>query len=125
MLELPKTAVLAFDESGAVEIHADATTAAIAYEGIDVESGVVSFFDADGHGLDAHFITPNEHGSSLGFLKWVKSGTYTLVLAAEPEKPIALAFSEAVALEKNEWFETLDALMAHLRSRGVVVDFSP
>ena len=115
--------VFAFVEDGTLQIYANTTDASRDFEGIDVESGVVHFYDERGVYLEPKFVVPNRSGRWLGLFRWVVSGKYELV--ANPcakEDPFALALFEAHTLEPNPWFATLDELKATLSARGVDVE---
>jgi hypothetical protein len=114
--------VFAFLEDGTLVVHATAADAIREYEGIDVESGVVRFYDEAGTSLQPRFTTPNRTGKTLGLFRWVESGSYELVPEPSPSgDPIALALYETSVLEPNSWFATLDEVKAALASRGVNV----
>lgn len=114
--------VFAFLEDGTLMIHESAADACRQYEGIDVESGVVHFYDESGTPLSPRFATPNRTGKWLGLIRWVVSGTYELVPdPASGADPIALALYETSVLEPNRWFASLDELKAALAARGVAV----
>ncbi|WP_156392268.1 MULTISPECIES: hypothetical protein [unclassified Roseateles] len=112
--------VLAFEEGGTLRLFASVKDAELAFEGVDVESGTVSFYDQHGQPLRVDFVTPNRRGRLLGHLAWFSSGAYKLV-PAEPgiADPIALAIFESCALDPNPWFASLEALKSELRRRGV------
>ena len=115
--------VFAFLEDGTLVVHETAADAIPHYEGIDVESGVVRFYDEAGTYLQPRFTTPNRAGKTLGVVPWVVSGSYELVAdPASREDSFALALHETSTLEPNRWFASLDALKAALAARGVVVD---
>jgi hypothetical protein len=114
--------VFAFLEDGTLVIHESAADACRQYEGIDVESGVVHFYDESGTYLQPRFTTPNRTGKTLGLFPWVVSGAYELVAdPASREDSFALALFETSVLEPNRWFATLDELKAALAARGVTV----
>jgi hypothetical protein len=114
--------VFAFLEDGTLVVHESVVDASRQYEGIDVESGVVRFYDESGTPLSARFTTPNRTGKTLALVPWVVSGTYELVPdPASGADPIALALHETSVLEPNRWFASLDQLKAALAARGVVV----
>ena len=116
--------VFAFLEDGTLVVHATPQDAAREYEGIDVESGVVRFYDEGGTYLEPRFTTPNRQGRLLGLMPWVESGTYELVPNPSAEADaFALALYETSVLEPNPWFDSLDALKATLAARGVAVDW--
>ncbi len=112
--------IYAFIEDGTLELIADAGEARSKYEGIDVEAGVVTFFDEKGAPLEAVFSVPNRRGKTLGLIPWVESGVFDLAPAVRHDgDSFALALSEAVALAPNPWFRTLDELRAHARQLGI------
>ena len=114
--------VFAFLEDGTLEVHAAAADAVRQYEGIDVESGVVRFYDESGVYLEPRFTTPNRSGKTLGLIPWVESGSYELVPnPSAPHDSIALALHETSILQPNPFFANLDDLKAALAARGVVV----
>jgi hypothetical protein len=115
--------IYAFVEDGTLELIADAGEARRRYEGVDVEAGVVTFYDETGAPLQAVFSVPNRAGKTLGLLPWVESGVFDLVQATNPAgDSFALALAEAVSLEPNLWFRTLDDLRAHARAKGLTGD---
>ena len=106
-------------EDGTLKVVSSASAAIVEFEGIDVESGTVAFYDAQGKPLEAWFTSPNK--TRFGFL--VSSGAYELRPTARRDgDAFALALFETVALEANEWFATLDDLKREMRRRGVNVD---
>ena len=115
--------IFAFLEDGTLELVADAAEARREYEGVDVEAGVVQFYDDQGAALQPRFSVPNRSGRTLGLIPWVESGVYELVPAADPGiDSFALALAEAVSLSPNPWFSSLEALRAHVRTRGWIDD---
>ena len=116
--------IFAFVDDGTLEILADADQARRDYEGIDVEAGIVNFYDERGTPLVARFSVPNRRGRFLGLFPWVESGVFDLVPApGGTADPFALALFEAVSLGPNGWFGSLDQLKDTLRERGVKVDY--
>jgi hypothetical protein len=114
--------VFAFVEDGTLVVHATAADAIRQYEGIDVESGVVRFYDESGVYLEPRFTTPNRSGKWLRLVRWVESGAYQLVPNPSADTDsITLALHETSILQPNPWFATLDELKAALASRGVNV----
>lgn len=115
--------IFAFIEDGTLDVVSDADEARREYEGVDVESGVIRFYDERGTPLSPRFTVPNRRGRFLGLFPWVSSGVYDL--APDPDTPcdsFALALRETVALAPNRWFASLDELRDTLRARGVPVD---
>jgi hypothetical protein len=60
--------VFAFLEDGTLVIHESVAEACRQYEGIDVESDVVRFYDESGTYLRPRFTTPNRTGKTLGLI---------------------------------------------------------
>lgn len=118
--------VFAFVEDGTLCVFPNVAAAVTEFEGVDVESGTVHFYDEEGTYLEPRFSSPNQGGQILGALGWVKSGTYDLVPnAAADQDAFALALHETQLLEPNAWFSSLHDLRAKLRERGVAVDYIP
>ncbi len=115
--------VFAFDEDGVLYVYGSYATAALKYEGVDVESGVVSFYDRRGTYLRPVFSVPNRGGKLFGLVSWVRSGKYEL--APDPkasEDPFALALFEVRLLDPNPWFSSLADLKSTLAAEGVPVE---
>jgi len=123
MTSFPKSIVFAFTEDGGLQVFRDKEAAIREYEGIDVESEAVCFYDSAGKFLEPHFTSPNKHGKILGLLNWTQSGSYDLVLSHASHDLFSLALFETRYMESNEWFESLDAAKRALRNAGVEVDF--
>lgn len=91
-------------------------------EGIDVQSGVYKFYDANGNALKPVFDVPVKRG------KWwslwsVDSGVYHLEIDRESEEdPLWVSLLDIRGLEPNEHFASLDQLKAFMKERGAVVD---
>ena len=116
--------IFAFVEDGTLQILADVDQARRDHEGIDVEAGAVNFYDERGTPLVARFSVPNRRGRFLGLFPWMESGVFDLVAApGSTADPFALALFEAVSLEPNAWFGSLESLKDTLRERGVKVDY--
>jgi len=116
--------IFAFGDDGGLTIYDSTAEAIRAWEGIDVESGAVHFYDRRGTYLEPRFTKPNRSGKWLGLIGWVQSGSYELVPnPASKEDPFALAVMEARFLNPNRWFSTLEQLKAALSAEGVQVEF--
>ena len=115
--------VFAFDEDGTLSVFDSASGAISEYEGIEVENGVVKFYDSCGIYLQPVFTTPNTSGKLLGLVPWVASGEYALTPnSGTGGDSFALALSNTVSLNPNSWFATLAQLKAELSEKGVVVE---
>ncbi len=115
--------LFAFVEDGTLQVLAGVEDARREHEGVDVESGTVTFFDEDGRPLEPVFRVPNRTGKVLGLLSWGSSGVFDLEPAAEPPgDPLWLALQETQSLAPNPWFASLADVVAHLRARGAVVE---
>jgi hypothetical protein len=116
--------VFAFLEDGTLRLFETTTAAALEYEGIDVESGVVKFYDRSGTYLQPVFSSPNRTGKIFGLFSWVQSGVYALSPNTDAgEDPFAVALLEVSVLEPNPWFSTLEELKSTLAAEGVEVEW--
>lgn len=111
----------AFLEDSTLEIVEDVAEARRCYEGIDVGSDVVQFFDENGRRLKAHFTVPNRSGKYFGIIRWVESGVYDLAPDPDPAADsIEIALLETSMLVPNRWFASLDAVRAAVSAKGLV-----
>jgi hypothetical protein len=86
-------------------------------EGIDVEEGLFQFFDETGALLVPDFIEPNKKGKLLGSFGWVQSGVFDLKKSKDIHSCTILdALGNAVAVEPNEFFDSLAAIKLFLES---------
>ena len=109
--------LFAFIEDGTLEVLADRADALSRFEPIDVESGVVLFYDELGRPLTAVFPHRSER-RFLGLRIDSDPGPYELESSAEvPVIPLDTALDEAAAMSPNAWFSTLDDVRAYLRAR--------
>jgi hypothetical protein len=118
--------VFAFVEDGTLRVYGSPDDAIRQFEGVDVESGVVRFYDDSGVYLAPKFTKPNLSGTILGVVGWVQSGSYELV--ANPhanEDSFALALYETSVLEPNAWFMSLAHVRQVLSAKGVAVEYQP
>jgi hypothetical protein len=117
--------IFAFGDDGGLTVHGSADDAVRDWEGIDVESGAVHFYDQHGTYLEPRFIKPNRRGKWLGLIRWTESGVYELV--ANPganEDPFALALFETRFLNPNKWFSSMEQLKTTLSAQGVPVELN-
>lgn len=107
--------IFAFIEDGRLAVYATAPAAIAQYDGLDVESEAVRFYDESGTYLEPRFSPPSGAAEPLSY-----------VLVPNPVARVdsfALALYEAHALEPNEWFASLEELKSALSARGVSVQF--
>ena len=115
--------IFAFLEDGTLQILETEAEAQREFEGIDVESGTVRFYDESGVYLEPRFTVPNRRGKTFGLLSWVESGAYELVPNPNAQQDsFALALYETAVLQPNRWFASLDELKLALAARGVDVE---
>ena len=106
--------IFAYAEDGMFTIHADLAEVRREWEPIDVENGVVVFYDEDGIWLKPEFTTPNRR-SFFGI--GITQGEYTLTRCNQRDAhvdPIAVALADAAGVEPNPYFDSLDSLRRHL-----------
>ena len=114
--------IFAFLEDGTLQILESEAEAQREFEGIDVESGTVRFYDESGVYLEPRFRVPNRSGKLLGVLGWMESGVYELVPNPDAqEDSFALALHETGILQPNRWFSSLEELKTALAARGIEV----
>lgn len=105
-------------EDGTLEIFESVNEIRKHCEGIDVESGVWQFYDAQGKPLKAHFNTPNVVKKHLfGLITSIASSQhFDLVLAISGDEPPLLdILTEQTILNPNKIFKTMTELLAHLK----------
>ena len=109
--------LFAFIEDGTLEVVADLAEALRRFEPIDVESGVVAFYDDWGRPLSAVFPHRSER-RFLGLRLDSDPGPYELQLNADATAtPIGAVLAETAALTPNRWFSSLDDARAFLAAR--------
>lgn len=118
--------IFAFLEDGTLEVHEDLLAVQREYEGVDVEDGVVRFYDESGTCLEPRFIVRNRRGKILGIFGWVRSGVFELVANPNASRDaFALALYDTAVLTPNRWFSTLEHLKSELARKGVAVEYRP
>ena len=118
-MKIPEWPLFVFLDDTSLEICESLGDARRDYEGIDVESGVFSFFDFSGCPLKPVFAVPNRHSKFLGLIRSSSSGVFEFERES-PSRPddIDNALSNSEHLAKNERFGTLDEVCHHLVNRG-------
>ena len=109
--------LFALIEDGTLEVLADQAEALRRFEPIDVESGVVTFYDHRGRPLTAVFPHRSER-RFLGFRIDDDPGPYELEPSVDATGAwLESALAEVAAMTPNPWFTTLEAVQAHLSAR--------
>lgn len=116
--------VLIFSEDGGLQIVESQSQAIAQCEGIDVQSSVFWFFDGNGRPLLPVFDKPASEKRFLWFFRLIDSGAYHLE-AGDADHPmfvdsLSTSIYEAIYLEPNPFFESLDQLTDDLRDRGIL-----
>jgi hypothetical protein len=107
--------IFAFVEDGSLEIKRDLSEVRRDFEAVDVEDLVVEFYDDKGHPLEPVFTRPNRRRSFLGFFVSLEQGEFELRPTQDPAwDPIEIMLDEAVTLEANPFFKSLDEVRAYL-----------
>lgn len=107
--------IFAFIEDGRLAVYATAPEAIAQFEGLDVESEVVRFYDATGTYLEPRFTAPGRGAEPLSYQ-----------LVPNPRAHVdsfALSLYETHSLEPNQWFGSLEELKSALSAKGVSVQF--
>jgi hypothetical protein len=113
--------IFVFAEDATLHVVADINAVRVMCESIDVESDVYSFYNAEGRPLKARFITPNRQRRLFGLLSTLEQGEYTLEVGNPAEHdPISVALAETAALERNDWFNDLNAVREYLHGCGAL-----
>ncbi len=104
--------IFVFIEDGTLDVIDELSDDLLAYEGIDVENGIYTFFDEHGKFLKPIFHTPNEKGKELlGLFSVVKSGQYNLVSTPEEcDTNFHIMLERVVSLNENKWFSSLNEI---------------
>ena len=108
--------IFAFGDDGMIGVHGTEADVQREWEGLDVESQAVVFYDERGTWLKPEFTTPNTR-SLFGLV--VGSGHYRLIPTAKapPEiDPIDVALSEAAGVTPNPHFESVDDIRRHIHA---------
>ena len=105
--------LFAFIEDGTLEVVDDVAEARRRFEPIDVDSGVVAFYDERGRGLTAIFPHRSER-RLFGFHITSDPGPYELELTDPTADTIRTALVEVAAMTPNRWFSTLDQVEAYI-----------
>ncbi len=103
-------------EDGTLEIFESLHKIRKQCEGIDVESGVWQFYDAQGKPLKPHFHTPNVVKKHLfGLITSIASSQNFDLVPAVDEAPLLAVVTEETILNPNKAFKTMTELTAHLK----------
>ena len=106
--------ILAFLEDGTLAIHGTIDEVRREYDGIDVESGIVRFYDATGTYLAPIFTTPNRIQRHFLLFETIISGVYDLQPAPDAnEDPLWVCLIETSTLGPNPYFASLAEVKTH------------
>lgn len=118
--------VLVFSEDRRVRIAESKEQAIQGCDGVDVQSGVWWFYDEAGRPLVPVFDVPVTERRVLGLFRVVESGKFHLEPGDSSHPlyvdPLWISLLEAIELEPNPHFASLEHLKVALRSSGVQVD---
>ena len=116
--------ILIFEEEGTVYIAEDVVAVLRQCEGVDVDAGVYRFYDDAGRALKPVFDAPVKETTLFWRVSSVSSGRYHLEPESASESdPLWLLLHEAISLQPNPDFDSLEHVKAYLRQRGAVVDY--
>jgi hypothetical protein len=119
--------IFAFLDDGTLQVHGSVAAVTGRFEGADVESGAVQFYDETGTFLEPRFSMARRKARFLGWLGWRSAGdAYELHPnpAADPDS-FAIALYETITLAPNPWFASMEQLKSELATRGVSVEYQP
>lgn len=101
--------IFAFLEDGGVYTFDGADQAFGEFEGIDVESGIVCFFNEFGCPRRPVFDMSNEYGKRFWIFSWSKSGIYHLEADGNFEiEPLEMLLAEAQYLDESSEYNSLE-----------------
>jgi hypothetical protein len=107
--------IFAFVEDGSLEIKRDLSEVRRDFEAVDVENLVVEFYDDKRRPLEPVFTRPNRRRRFLGFFESLEQGEFELRPTQDPTwDPIEAMLDQAVTLEANPFFNSLEEVRAHL-----------
>ncbi len=119
-MEIPEWPLFVFLDDTTLEICESLDDARRNYEGIDVESGVFSFYDFSGCPVKPVFAKPNRHSSFLGILQSSTSGAFDFRRDSVVNRPpMDRLLQNTTSLSTNDRFSTLDDIKNHLKNCGI------
>lgn len=115
--------IFVFCEDSGLEIAEDEDEVTRNYEGVDVESGVYSFFADNGLRLLPVFDRPVQERRFLWLFRTIDSGQYHLEKAiGSDHDPLWMEFNEVSYIAPNRHFDSIVEARDFLRKRGAAVD---
>ena len=109
-----KVMIIAFADDQTVSVFPDLASVQGECEAIDVEEGAYRFFDELGRRLVPRFIAPVRRSGSLFGISSVGGGNFELDLDPQDQASFKTSLANAVAIEPNRWFATLEELGRHV-----------
>lgn len=106
--------LFAYNDDGTLEVLASQDDARTHFEGHDVESGAIRFFDADGRPMIPSFPKRSER-RILGMRVSDDRGPFELAITnASDAESLEDALAPSSVMMPNRWFTDIDAVRAHL-----------
>ena len=102
--------IIVFADDQTVSVFPDLVSVQGECEAIDVEEGAFRFFDEMGRRLVPRFISPVRRSPSLFGISQIGGGNFELDLDPEDQTSFETSLSQAVVIEPNRWFATLEEL---------------
>jgi len=102
--------IIVFADDQTVSIYPDLASVQGECEAIDVEEGAFHFFDELGRRLVPRFTAPVKRSRSFFGIRSIGGGNFELDLDPEDQSSFETSLANAVAIERNRWFSTLEEL---------------
>jgi hypothetical protein len=106
--------IIVFADDQTVSVFPDLGSVQGECEAIDVEEGAFHFFDELGRRLVPRFTSPVRRSRSIFGISSVGGGNFELDLDPEDQSSFETSLANAVAIEPNRWFATLEDLGRHI-----------
>lgn len=102
--------IFCFHDNGHLAIFANPESVYRQYDGLDVESGAIMFFNEAQIPMYACFSSPNRYGRTLG-ITWSSAGSYTLKIDhLNSQMTFQEALEKTVHLVPNPFFPSFHML---------------
>ena len=107
--------ILVFADDQTVMVLADISAVRVECETVDVEEGTFQFFDELGRTLIPRFTSPVRRSSLFFGIKIVGGGNFDLdVDPHDDESNFDKAVANAVVIEPNRWFATIEEMTHYI-----------